>query len=179
MVAKNIRTADELAKIFRSRKGIRKEYLLIAIGHVSKKHGLIDFPLVKRYENNVEKVYVDSISGQKALTSYDVLAYSEEYDLSFVKAEILTGRTHQIRVHFREIGNSIVGDPKYSCRHKKQTIVGADKLQLHSYRTTVDIFGERHVFTADIPQHMEKALTIAFNSGNRTILPNSGKSDQK
>jgi 23S rRNA pseudouridine955/2504/2580 synthase len=162
IIAKNIKTADELTKIFRSRRGIKKEYLLIVNGHIAREQGLIDFPLVKKYENNLEKVYVDHVSGQKALTKYSVLAYSEKYSLSFVKAEILTGRTHQIRVHFREIGNSLLGDFKYGNKHMKRSAINADKLQLHSYRTTVDIFGKRHIFVADIPGHMKKVLASAF-----------------
>jgi 23S rRNA pseudouridine955/2504/2580 synthase len=164
LIAKNIRTADELTKIFKTRNGIRKEYLLIVTGNISKKQGLIDFSLVKRYEGNSEKVYVDNIGGQSALTSYDVLAYSEKYDLSFVKAEILTGRTHQIRVHFREIGNSLLGDFKYGNRRLKRNTISTDKLQLHSYRTILDLFGKKHLFVANIPKHMKKILAIVFDN---------------
>jgi 23S rRNA pseudouridine955/2504/2580 synthase len=159
IIAKNMTTAKRLAKIFKRRENLRKEYLLVAWGHIHRDSGLIDYPLTKKYENNLEKVYVDRLGGQEALTSYRTLSYSSSYDLSFVKAEIITGRTHQIRVHFEGIGSPLLGDFKYG-REDGKTLTS--KLQLHSYRTTLNLFGREHVFVAEIPRHMEKVLDRVF-----------------
>lgn len=113
LVAKNIETANELKRIFKEKRHIGKEYIAIVIGKIAKNSGIIDCPLTKKYEDGIEKVYVDRVNGKEAITSYEVLAYSSRYNLSLVRVRILTGRTHQIRVHFREIGNPLLGDFKY------------------------------------------------------------------
>ncbi|MDR1425713.1 MAG: RluA family pseudouridine synthase [Rickettsiales bacterium] len=166
IVAKNVRTAEELIKIFRERKNVTKEYLLLARGFMARASGSIDYPLIKKYENNSEKVYVDRLGGQRALTNYARLAYSPDYDVSFVRAEIITGRTHQIRVHFREIGNPLLGDFKYGGIDAGK-ITG--KLQLHSHRTTLNLFQKKHTFIARIPKHMEKILNRAFADWDKII----------
>ena len=70
--------------------------------------------MIKNIENVIEKVYKDEANGKEALTKYEVLDYDEKYNLSLVKANIVTGRTHQIRVHFNEIDHPILGDGKYN-----------------------------------------------------------------
>ncbi|MDR2777688.1 MAG: RluA family pseudouridine synthase [Rickettsiales bacterium] len=162
IMAKNPSMAKGLAKIFRSRENIRKEYLLIAKGQMARTSSSIDYPLTKKYESGVEKVYVDRLGGQEALTNYSVLSYSRDYDLSFVRAEIVTGRTHQIRVHFREIGSPLLGDFKYGGEDAGGGIT--TKLQLHSHRATLKIFQREHMFVARIPKHMEKILDRVFGN---------------
>ena len=153
IIAKNIESANKLTKMFKTKTDITKEYLLIANGEIKKPNGTINLPLIKKYENNIEKVYVDKENGKEAITEYTLLFYSKKYNLSFVKAKILTGRTHQIRVHFKELGCPILGDFKYG----KNNIL-SDKLQLHSYHTHLKLFGKEYDFTAPIPEHMKNIL---------------------
>lgn len=159
IIAKNIETANELKRIFKDKKEIKKEYLAIVIGKMKKNDGIINYPLIKKYENNIEKVYVDKTNGKEAITKYKILAYSSKMNLSLVKIEILTGRTHQIRVHFKEIGNPIFGDFKYG---KKNQVANNHDLQLHSYRTTLMFDGKKYVFKAEIPRHMKTILKNGF-----------------
>lgn len=149
LIAKNFETANKLTKMFKNKEYIKKEYLLFVDGEIKSKNGVINYPLLKKYDNNVEKVYVDKANGKEAITKYEVLFYSKKYNVSFVRAEILTGRTHQIRVHFKEIGHSLIGDFKYG----KNTEISS-KLQLHSYRTSLRLFGKNYTFIADLPKHM-------------------------
>lgn len=153
IIAKNIEATNKLMKMFKTKDDIIKEYLLIANGCIKKKNGIINLPLLKKYENNVEKVYVDTVNGKEAITEYEVIFYSEKYNLSLVKAKILTGRTHQIRVHFKEIGCPVLGDFKYG---KNNDL--SDKLQLHSYHTKMKLFGKDYDFVADLPEHMLEVL---------------------
>ena len=155
IIAKNIETTNRLMKMFKTKDDIIKEYLLIANGHIKNKNGVINLPLLKKYENNVEKVYVDKVNGKEAITEYEVIYYSEKYNLSFVKAKILTGRTHQIRVHFKEIGCPILGDFKYG---KNNDL--SDKLQLHSYHTKLKLFNSDYDFVAPLPDHMLSLLKM-------------------
>ncbi|MDR3078989.1 MAG: RluA family pseudouridine synthase [Rickettsiales bacterium] len=167
VVAKNTATARRLAKIFRKREDLRKQYLLIVKGRVRRDSGLIDYPLTKRYENSAEKVYVDRLGGREAITKYRTLAYSEDYNLSLLEAEPVTGRTHQIRVHLREIGNPLLGDFKYAGDDGQSL---SNKLQLHSRRITLNLSGRDLMFEASVPRHMERVLDIAFPHWRELIL---------
>ena len=153
IIAKNIEATNKLMKMFKTKDDIIKEYLLVANGFVKNKTGIINLPLIKKYENNIEKVYVDKINGKEAITQYEVLNYSRKYNLSFVKARILTGRTHQIRVHFKEIGCPVLGDFKYGRNNDL-----SDKLQLHSYHTRLNLFAKDYNLVAEIPEHMKKII---------------------
>ena len=138
--------------------------MLFADGEIKNKSGVINYPLLKKYENNVEKVYVDKINGKEAITKYEVLFYSKKHNISLVRAEILTGRTHQIRVHFKEIGHSVIGDFKYG----KNTEI-SNKLQLHSWRTSLKLFGKNYTFVADLPSHMIEVCKMCSVDVNKIL----------
>ncbi len=111
LFGKNLLALNELIRLFRERKDIEKKYTLLVCGRI-KRDGQIDFPLLK--DSKTHKVHVATIKagGKEAHTVYHRLkAYNAGYSL--VEAELLTGRTHQLRVHFAAIGNPIVGDAKY------------------------------------------------------------------
>lgn len=150
IIAKNIEYANELKNIFKNKKDIKKNYLALVYGNLKNKSGNIDYPLLKKYENGTEKVYVDKELGKEAVTKYRVLKYYEKYDMSLVDIEILTGRTHQIRVHFKEIGHPIVGDYKYG-KNKNIKNKISNKLYLHSASIEVVIFGRCYRFRASMP----------------------------
>lgn len=158
LIAKNIETANTLTEAFKHKESITKEYLLFVIGKPTNTSGIIDLPLLKKYNNNVEKVYVDKKNGKEAVTKYEVLNFSKKYDISLVKATILTGRTHQIRVHFKEIGCPIIGDFKYGNSQKNfNNIINPEKkLLLHSWHTSLILFGEKYNFVAKLPAYMKK-----------------------
>lgn len=162
LIAKNIEYANELKSIFKTKRNIKKLYIAIVYGKIKNKLGVIDYPLLKKYENNIEKVYVDKILGKEAITKYKVQKYSKKYNISLVEAEILTGRTHQIRVHLKEIGNPIIGDYKYS-KLKNNKVRISNKLQLHSFHTELSIFNKHYIFEAPIPEHMKLVIDKAFS----------------
>lgn len=108
--AKTLPAMQELLAMFRERTQIQKEYLLLVKGQVEKK-GMIDIPLKKDPEKGMVRRASLKEGGKTAITKYErVKVYS---DYSLVKAELLTGRTHQLRAHFAFIGHPIVGDGKY------------------------------------------------------------------
>lgn len=156
LIAKNIETANALTEMFKNKKHIVKEYLLFVYNNLKNKKGVINLPLLKKYNNNVEKVYVDRENGKEAITEYEVLSYSKQYNVSFVKARILTGRTHQIRVHFKELGCPVVGDFKYGGKQKNDNLNLQKKLFLHSWKTKLTLFGEDYEFLAPLPSYMEE-----------------------
>lgn len=88
-----------------------KEYIAIARGLVDSS-GVIDF-LIARKDGSIIERCVDLARGENAITNYVRLNYNSELDISLVKCRLLTGRTHQIRVHFAYIGHPLLGDSLY------------------------------------------------------------------
>lgn len=88
-----------------------KEYIAIARGLVDSS-GVIDFPIARKDGSIIERC-VDLVRGENAITNYMRLDYNPELDISLVKCRLLTGRTHQIRVHFAYIGHPLLGDSLY------------------------------------------------------------------
>ena len=114
LIAKNSGTAGELGKILESR-AIEKEYLAIVHGHIREDCGLIVAPL-GRDESSIVAVK-DRVrpDGAAAQTEFSVERRFERDGgtYSLLKIKPLTGRKHQIRIHFAHIGHAIVGDKLY------------------------------------------------------------------
>lgn len=108
---KNLVTLQQLLELFRERDQIEKRYTLLVRGTTQNK-GEINLPLIKDANKKMVKVGIVSKGAKPALTTYTRLkAYPAGFSL--VEAELHTGRTHQLRVHFAAIGHPIVGDSKY------------------------------------------------------------------
>ena len=91
-----------------SQTQVDKRYLCICHGNL-KNEGLIDAPIARDPSSIIQRQV--NVKGKEARTRFKCLQYSEDYSLSEV--HLLTGRTHQIRVHFQHIGYPLVGDDLY------------------------------------------------------------------
>lgn len=117
----------ELLNSFKSRKGIKKEYVLLA-------HGRVDISKIKRTVylkklQNLSKVWISEVktSGyDPIITQFDIIEYRGENTL--LKAELITGKTHQIRSHISYYGYPILGDNKYGNDDEKTMCLTAYKL---------------------------------------------------
>lgn len=109
---KNLPTLQELLTLFRERTQIEKRYTLLVRGNNIPEKGQIDFPLLKDPKTRLVKVSTIKSGAKPALTEYRRLK-SYRCGFALVEAELKTGRTHQLRVHFAYIGHPIVGDGKY------------------------------------------------------------------
>jgi 23S rRNA pseudouridine955/2504/2580 synthase len=107
IVCKNITASQILSRALKERKGITKKYLTVVLG-VTKSSDTIQSTLLKDEELN--KVFPDR-DGQIAITKYVTIKQNNKY--SELEVELLTGRTHQIRVHLAQEGFPILGDGKY------------------------------------------------------------------
>lgn len=133
LVAKNNMAHARLAKLFQRRE-VKKQYLALLEGRVGFDEGLVDQP-IGRDRSHREKMSVTHEDGSReAVTRYRVLRRLEKTTL--VALYPTTGRTHQLRVHMRYLGNPVLGDPKYGNRR------AFPRLALHAQS-----IGFRHPFT--------------------------------
>ncbi|MBP5694074.1 MAG: RluA family pseudouridine synthase [Bacilli bacterium] len=108
--AKNLNTSQVLMEVFKIHENVNKSYLLLASGKVDDS-GKINAPLKKDENEGFVKVASSNNGGKSAITHFKLLEYKNNYSL--VEAKLITGRTHQLRVHFAYIKHPIVGDQKY------------------------------------------------------------------
>ena len=105
---KNLSAIREMVDILSNKEKVEKKYLTLVKG-VTEISGEINAPLLKNSLNGRVSV---SPSGKEAITQYhQVRVINNEYSLLEVK--LLTGRTHQIRVHLASISHPVIGDQKY------------------------------------------------------------------
>ena len=120
VVAKNNYTHENLSFQF-SNHSIKRIYQLLIWGKLRPSFGKIE-TLITRSSRNRQLMEVSKTKGKKAVTNYKTLEVFENINtptLSFLECKLETGRTHQIRVHMHNKGNSIVGDDKYKKKFKK------------------------------------------------------------
>lgn len=134
ILAKTKDSAAFLSDCFKN-KTIKKTYLALVCGEVKKSNGQINIPLIKKVVNKIEKVYPDLAIGKEAISNYKVVKKYDNYSL--VELNPITGRTHQLRVHCKEIGHPIVNDFKYGGK-KTNILPNIERLCLHAYSIVID-----------------------------------------
>jgi 23S rRNA pseudouridine955/2504/2580 synthase len=155
----------ELTDLFKERTEIEKRYLALVVGKVEH-DGEVNQPLKKFEDSGLVKVCPLAEGGKTALTRYHVLGYYGGYTL--LELELVTGRTHQIRVHMAYMGHPVVGDGKYGdfqdCR-KVRALTGLDSQFLHAASLTfkkpggvLSALNGKH-FEAPLPLELSKILT--------------------
>ena len=120
VVAKNNKTHESLSLQF-NKHTIKRVYQALIWGKLRPQHGKIE-TLITRSSKNRQLMQVGLTKGKKAITNYKTIEVFENEKIptfSFIKCQLETGRTHQIRVHMNHKGNSILGDKKYKKKYKK------------------------------------------------------------
>ena len=107
-------------------KTINRYYYALVEGIIPEKEGVINLPIAR--SNDVIKREVNE-NGKEAITNYKVIKEDKNKNLSLVKVNLVTGRTHQIRVHFSYLGYPLVGDKLYNPNYSDE-----ERLYLHSYK---------------------------------------------
>jgi 23S rRNA pseudouridine1911/1915/1917 synthase len=160
VVAKNDDTHLALSNQFASRK-VEKIYHAIVCGEMAREKGDIR-AAIARHPSHRKCMAVDEEFGREAHTSFQVLERLREATL--VQALLHTGRTHQIRVHFKFLGHPLVGDNTYGQRQNSRleelTRYAAKRQMLHAYHLAFihPRTGRRLAFQAPRPEDFEAAL---------------------
>lgn len=129
---KNLTALQTLTSFFKDRTNIEKYYLTLVYGEVNKRID-ISAPLLK--DETTKEVKVDFKKGEVAESIVNPIYFNKDYSL--VEVQIITGKTHQIRVHLAYINHPSVGDAKYGdfLKNKKFNEEFKWKFQfLHAYK---------------------------------------------
>ncbi len=153
VVAKNDFAHNNLAQQIASKNAI-KEYVALVHGNITEEKGIINGN-IGRHLTDRKKMAVVTSGGKNATTLFHVLERFK--NCTYVQCRLLTGRTHQIRVHMAYIGHPLVGDPKYCNSKNKFNIQGQ---ALHSLNLTIihPRKNEKMTFTAPLPEDMQNLL---------------------
>ena len=151
LVAKNDETQEALSRMLKDRE-IEKHYRALAEGKFKEPEGEIGAP-VGRSKKDRKKMAVDP-DGRPALTRWKVLA--EGQGCTLLDVHILTGRTHQIRVHLKSAGHPVCGDELYGSGRG----VKVPCLMLHAYSLSFEHprTKEKMTFQAPLPEDFLKGL---------------------
>lgn len=135
IAAKNAEALRILNDKIRDRE-IAKYYLCIALGSLQPPDGHIECFLRKDAQSNTVRVYHHPVpEGRSAVTLYKTLRTNGA--LSLLEVELLTGRTHQIRASFADLGHPLLGDGKYGSGAVNRKY-GETHQALYSYRLRFD-----------------------------------------
>jgi RluA family pseudouridine synthase len=93
---------------------VSRRYTAIVEGALKSRAGVIDLAIGR--DRHVSNKFRVSKTGKQAVTRYKLISASKSENISAVEAELETGRTHQIRVHFSHIGHPLAGDRLYGAK---------------------------------------------------------------
>ena len=151
MVAANDRSQMMLSQMLADRK-VEKHYLALVEGKMKELSGRIEKP-IGRSKKDRKKMAVDP-EGRDAITEWRVI--SEGRGCTLLDVHILTGRTHQIRVHMKAVGHPLCGDPLYGL--ERGTPVPCLMLHAFSLAFQHPVTGERLRFQAPLPEDFRDGL---------------------
>ena len=142
LIAKNAEAAYRLSEGMK-RGEWKKEYLAVVDGHLDPPSGVIDLPIARECEGGMRRVVRED--GKRALTQYETVCTGE--NTSLLRVQLMTGRTHQIRVHLAHVGHPLCDDFLYGRRREGAVY------RLHAYKLTLSHpeTGESMTLTSECP----------------------------
>jgi 23S rRNA pseudouridine955/2504/2580 synthase len=159
MVAKKRSALVSLHDMMRANR-MDKRYLMLVHGRWTEKKKRVMLNLQKHVTDNGERKVTVEADGQMSETIFHLR--KNLGDFSLLEAQLITGRTHQLRVQLGHLGFPIAGDDKYGdfALNKKLQKRGLKRMFLHSAQTVIKhpISGERLELSAPLPKELESFL---------------------
>ena len=175
VIAKNNLSHSKLGKQF-SDHSIKRKYLCLIWGVIRPLQGRIE-TLISRNKKNRQLMMVSDVNGKKAITNYKTITVFQRQDIpkiSLVECELETGRTHQIRVHMKYKGTSLLGDNQYGKKgikfkkinedfFKKLSFLNGQALHAKSLSFIHPSKNELINFESELPSDFKKLLDLLKN----------------
>lgn len=154
IVAKTDEAHQGLAAALKKRE-IRKTYTTLVEGSLPDDEGEIVAP-VGRHLKDRKKMAVSVGRGRDAVTRWRALEHFKGYTL--IEVSLITGRTHQIRVHLQHIGHPVAGDPVYGRGAGKSLQLNRQFLHASGLSFKHPVTGREMVFKDELPSDLQEAL---------------------
>lgn len=137
LIAKKRSALKVLQDAFRHKQNVQKIYWCLVQGEWPSSVDQVDAPLRKKEAHNGERLVTVAPDGKASLTRFRPLKVFDR--VSWIEAQPVTGRTHQIRVHTQHAGHPILGDSKYQSPRAETLCreLGLNRLFLHAAQLTV------------------------------------------
>jgi 23S rRNA pseudouridine1911/1915/1917 synthase len=152
ILAKSEEAKAQMQKLFKERK-VEKRYKALVWGKVEPEAGEINIPLGRGSKDRLR--VVPAHGGRESVTEYRVEKYFSQANSTLVDVNLKTGRTHQIRVHFHEIGHPVVGDKKYFNRKSE---LSRQFLHAYSIKFEHPYLKKKLAFSSDLPKDLKTYL---------------------
>ena len=157
IIAKRDEVHLTLSNMFKERK-LSKRYLAIIKGHIQDREGVVDLP-IGRHPIKRTKMAVNFKNGKDAITRFKVRENLINSDLLEIK--LVTGRTHQIRVHLSHLGHPILGDQTYGgpkILNLNSEAIEIKRQMLHAFSISFKhpVLDKRIDLTAPMPEDMRE-----------------------
>jgi len=157
VLAKSGKSLGHLAGLFRE-NGVQKRYLCLLDGQMKAAVMEVNAAL-KKVQFESEKRIIASEEGKSASTRFQAL--KSYMDCTYAEVELMTGRTHQIRVHAQTLGSPVAGDEKYSgiASLEKWKSRGLQRLFLHAHFLAFEgVAGRELKISAPLPAALRTVL---------------------
>jgi 23S rRNA pseudouridine955/2504/2580 synthase len=163
LVAKHRRAMVGLSALFTAGEQVKKTYLVVVKGKMSREVGTVDLPLSEHEQTGKSKAQ-RGVNFQEAVTRWKVLGSTKEASLLAVSIE--TGRTHQIRRHLEALGHPVAGDRRYgdfAWNRLARTRWGLRRMALHAWKLSLPhpVGGSPLKLEAPLPAELVDALARA------------------
>ena len=152
VIAKHLVSGNILSTMVKNRQ-FHREYYAIVRGSLAQPEGTIDAP-IGRVDDSIITRQVDFENGERAITHYKVI--EEKNGHSLISIHLETGRTHQIRVHFKYIGHPLIGDHLYN---PDMEYMHRQALHSHKISFVHPITKKAMEFVAPLPNDMQSLFS--------------------
>ncbi|WP_455660701.1 RluA family pseudouridine synthase [Pradoshia sp.] len=150
LIAKH-RHIHHLFSLSQKEKSVSREYVALVEGHVQPPEGEVDRPIGRMAESIIKREVRSD--GQSALTLYKTIRQFPTYSLMALK--LMTGRTHQIRVHMSDLGHPLLGDDLYG---GSRDLIARQALHCGFLTFNHPITGESLQFKSTVPSDMQRLI---------------------